>query len=69
VIESPFESLRQWVQEHLDALDEAVYEADEDGILNSLRMIVTGELGCTEEADYTPEKWAVLVATSEATHV
>ena len=63
---STFDALRLWALEHLDALDEGVIEADEDGVLNSLRMILEGELGCTDVADYTAERWAVLMAARKA---
>jgi hypothetical protein len=59
---SLFDDLRKWVENHLDALDDDVWEADEEGILASLRCIVKGELGCTERDDYGDDQWAVLMA-------
>ena len=59
---SLFENLRKWVENHLDALDDDVWEADEEGVLSSLRCIVTGELGCTERDDYGDDQWAILMA-------
>lgn len=61
-----FESLRVWTLEHLDALDDDVLDADGEGVLNSLRMIVSGEMGCTEREDYTDARWAVLQASRKA---
>lgn len=59
---APFDALRLWALEHLDALDDDVFDADEDGVLNSLRMVLEGNPGCAERGDYTDAQWEVLMA-------
>jgi hypothetical protein len=50
------------VIEHVDALpaEDEEWTDDEAPILSSLRMWATGDPGCTEEADYSPDEWATL---------
>ena len=50
--------LLRWTLEHVDAYTEDGHTDEE--IITSLRCIVTGELGCTEEADYTPVQWRIV---------
>jgi hypothetical protein len=66
--EADFEALRVWALQHLDALPESD-DDDANPILTSLRMILVGDLGCTEENDYTPAQWFVLLRCKEAARV
>lgn len=59
-----FHALRVWTLQHLNGLPDEVWEADDEGVLNSLLMIVQGETGCTEQGDYTIEQWDVLRAAA-----
>lgn len=66
-----FEALRVWVAEHLNAIEFEDADDDDDiqSVLSSLDHIVHGSLGCTDESDYTPEQWRVLMLCGESSRV
>lgn len=64
---SLFEVARAWALEHVDALpDLDEIDSDAASIIVALRAMLVGETGCTEEGDYTPEQWRVLMLCKEA---
>lgn len=60
--EAGWRELSRWLVEHLDELptDLDAWDEDTDQIVASMRAIVTGNLGCTEQDDYTRGQWQVL---------